>query len=76
MDDDPVVGARAQADESRNQRIGEAGVIVVVSAADLLVLGKQNVFCDPFVGVGVEIFVDPVDDAAAGQLEVLRQNVI
>ena len=71
-----AVCARAQADEPGDERIGKAGVVVVVAAADLLVLGDQHVFRDPLVGIGVEIFVDPVDDAAAGQLDVLRQNVI
>ena len=36
----------------------------------------QDVFGDPLVGIGVEVFVDPIDDAAARQLDVLRENVI
>ena len=75
MDDDFVVSTRAQADKAGNQRIGKAGVVVVVAAADLLALGEQDVFCNPLAGVGIEVFIDPIDDTAAGQLEVLGENV-
>ena len=46
--------------------VGEPGVVVVVAAADLLVLGEEHGFGDPLVGVGVVVFVDPVDGVGEG----------
>ncbi len=65
VEDDAVVGAGAEADEAGDERVGEPGVVVVVAAADLLVLGEEHVLGDPLAGVGVVVFVDPVDGAAA-----------
>ena len=38
MQDEGVVGARAQAEEAGDERVSKAGVVVVVAAADLLAL--------------------------------------
>src|SRR5579863_10413965 len=51
-------------------------MVVVIAAAHLLVLLDQHVLGDPNVGVGVQVFVDPVDGAAVGQLQMLPADVI
>ena len=39
-------------------------MIVVVAASDLFVLMDEDVFGDPFVSVSIEVFIDPIDQAA------------
>src|SRR5580698_8835699 len=73
MEDDAVIRTWTQADEAGDEWVGEAGVVVVVAATDLLVLLNEHAFGDPLIGVGVEVFVDPVDGMAAGESLVLGQ---
>ncbi len=44
-------------------------------APNLLVLFNQHALGDPLVGIGVVVFVDPVDEAAIWELDVLGEYV-
>src|ERR1035437_3320817 len=75
LQNDTIVCAWPQADKPGNKRVGKAGVVVVIAAAYLFILGYEHVLRDPLAGVGIKVFIDPIDDMPVLQRLVLRENV-
>jgi len=71
-----LVGAWAQADEPCDEWIGESGMIVVVPRPTCLFLAMSMSFAIHSLVSASRSSVDPVNDAAARELDVLREDVV